>query len=81
MRASAFGIRHLLQPDARELTIAQVQGHFPLQRIEAPVPHMFQEQQPQHHFCWRLTATQLCAVLVPFSLRLVNRFDQLLVFQ
>jgi transposase, IS5 family len=37
-------IRHFLVSDARERAIHQIRTHFSLQRVVAPVPHVFQER-------------------------------------
>jgi hypothetical protein len=76
----SLGVRHFVQSDARELAVGQVQAHLALQRIETPVAHMLEQQQPQHRFGGSLRASARGALGVALALRLEYRLDQFLVF-
>src|ERR1051326_1925271 len=74
-------VRYFVQPNARELAIGQVQAHLALQRIEAPVAHVLEQQQPQHRFGRSLRTSARRTLSVALGLRLEYRLDQLLVFK
>src|SRR6266851_3483926 len=74
-------IGHLLVSDPRKSPIHQIGAHFSLQRVIAPVSNVFQQQQSQHHFCRRLLTPPPAALRISFPLRLINRVQQLLIFQ
>ena len=76
-----LGIRHFPVSHPRERAIHQIGAHFSLQRVIAPVANVFQQQQTQHHFGRRLLAAPFAALRIALALRLINRLQQLLIFQ
>src|SRR6266705_1031991 len=74
-------IGHLLVSDPRKSPIHQIGTHFSLQRVIAPVSNVFQQQQTQYHFGRRLLTPPPAALRISFALRLINRIQQLLIFQ
>src|SRR5580658_3295478 len=76
-----LGIGHFAVSYSRKRAIHQIGPHFSLQRVIAPVANVFQQQQTQHHFGRSLLAASPAALRIPFALRLINRVQQLLIFQ
>ena len=76
-----LGSGHFAVSHPRKRAIHQIGAHFLLQRVIAPVANVFQQQQTQHHLGRRLLAASPAALRIPFALRLINRVQQLLIFQ
>jgi hypothetical protein len=79
--SQSLRVRHLIQSNARKLAIAQVQAHFTLQRVEAPVADMLEQQQPQRRFGSSLRASARSTVGVPPALSIKHGIYQFLVLQ
>ncbi len=76
-----LGVRHLVQADAREVTIGKVGAHLALQGVVAPVAHMLQQPQPQHDLSRCLRATSRTALCVPVTLSVEYAIDQLFIVE
>jgi hypothetical protein len=59
----SFGVGHFGKADMGEVAINEVGAHFPFQHHVAPVGHVHEDEQAQHHF-GRIAPPTTCAAQV-----------------
>ena len=77
--AQSLGIGNLLRPYPSELPIHQVRAHLALEHAVAPVTHVLQEQQPQHHLSGRAGPPARAALRPTPRERLVDNLHELAI--
>ena len=73
--ADRLGVRHLAAADAGEVAVDQVGAHFALENLVAPVAHVLENEQAQHHLGRRAQPTATAALRMSPPQRFVNRRD------
>ena len=73
--ADRLGVRHLAAADAGEVAVDQVGAHFALENLVAPVAHVLENEQAQHHIGRRAQPTATAALRMSPPQRFVNRRD------
>ena len=79
--AQRLGVGHLAGAHVRELPVDQVGPHLALEHAVAPVAHVLEHQQPQHHVGRRAAAPAGAAVRPAPRQRFVDQLDEPLVGQ
>src|SRR5437879_6134561 len=74
-RCQGLLIRHLFSPNPCKPSIHEVGAYLPLQRLEAPVPHVLQDHQAQHHFRRRPPPSSHSALRTAPPQRFVDQTD------
>jgi hypothetical protein len=79
--AHSLGIRHLGAADPGEVAVDKIGAHLALEHGVAPVAHVLEHQQPQHHLGRGSEPAAAAAPRVPSGEGLVHRRDDLRVVQ